>query len=110
MGAVGGITGKIFVRRAPLLSSWGWNEKVVGQMRIPGLFVAAAHDKQALPANVKALYDDFGAPEKVFLDLGCTSHNALWEKNHLLLFEASLEWLRDGVVSGNKSGVVKLGY
>ena len=98
------------VRRAPLLSFWGWNEKVVGKMRTPALFVAAAMDKQALPANVRALYDDFGAAEKVFLDLGCTSHNALWEKNHLLLFQASLEWLRDGVVSGKKDGVVKLGY
>ena len=98
------------VRRAPLLGTWGWNEKVVGKMKVPGLFVAAALDKQALPANVRALYDDFGATEKVFLDLGCTSHNALWEKNHLLLFQASLEWLRDGAVSGKKDGVVKLGY
>lgn len=98
------------VRRAPLLSFWGWNEKVVGKMRTPALFVAAAHDKQALPANVRALYDDFGATEKIFLDLGCTSHNALWEKNHLLLFQASLEWLRDGSVGGKKDGVVKLGY
>jgi hypothetical protein len=72
--------------------------------------VAAALDKQAVPANVRAYYDDYGAKAKVLLDLGCASHNALWEKNHLLLFQASLEWLRDGVVSGNKSGVVKLGY
>ena len=63
-----------------------------------------------VPANVRAYYEDYGAKEKVLLDLGCASHNALWEKNHLLLFEASLEWLRDGVVSGNKTGVVKLGY
>ena len=34
--------------------------------------------------------------EKVFIDLGCSSHNAMWEKNHLLLFRASLEWLTAG--------------
>ena len=98
------------VRRAPLVTTWGWNESVVNTMQIPALFVAAALDKQALPAGVKALYDDFGAKDKVFLDLGCASHNALWEKNHLLLFQASLEWLRDGSVNGSKGGVVKLGY
>ena len=98
------------VRRAPLVTTWGWNEAVVTKMQTPTLFVAAALDKQALPAGVRALYDDFGSKEKVFLDLGCASHNALWEKNHLLLFQASLEWLRDGTVSGNKQGIVKLGY
>jgi pimeloyl-ACP methyl ester carboxylesterase len=98
------------LRRAPLVTTWGWNETVTGKMTVPGLFVAAALDKQALPAGVKALYDDYGAREKLFIDLGCASHNALWEKNHLLLFQASLEWLRDGTVNGNKDGVVRLGY
>ena len=79
-------------------------------MQIPALLVAAAHDKQVPAAGVKTLYDDMGSKQKVFVDLACTSHNALWEKNHLLLFRASLEWLRDGSVNGNKEGVVKLGY
>lgn len=98
------------VRRAPLVTTWGWNESVVSKMQIPALLVAAAHDKQVPAAGVKTLYDDMGTKEKVFVDLACTSHNALWEKNHLLLFRASLEWLRDGSVNGNKEGVVKLGY
>jgi hypothetical protein len=46
----------------------------------------------------------------VLLDLGCSSHNAMWEKNHLLLFRASLEWLEKGTVNGAKDGVVKMGY
>ena len=98
------------MRRAPLVTSWGWNEGVVRKLQVPSLLVAAVHDKQALPAGVKTLYDDLGATQKVFVDLACTSHNALWEKNHLLLFLASLEWLRDGAVHGAKQGVVKLGY
>ena len=40
----------------------------------------------------------------------CSSHNAMWEKNHLLLFKASLEWLTDGSVNGAKEGMLKLGY
>ncbi len=100
------------VRRAPnvLTGGKGWNAEVVGKMRVPALFVAAVHDKQALPEGVRRLHADYGASEKVFLDLGCTSHNALWEKNHLLLFQASLEWFTTGTVNGKKSGEVRLGY
>jgi hypothetical protein len=41
---------------------------------------------------------------KVFVDLACSSHNAMWEKNHTLLFRASLEWLTQGTVNGDKRG------
>jgi pimeloyl-ACP methyl ester carboxylesterase len=100
------------VRRAPNVATGGkgWNAEVVGKMKIPALFVAAAHDKQVPLEGVRTLYNDYGAPEKVFADLACTSHNALWEKNHLLLFAASLEWFNKGTVNGNASGQVKLGY
>ena len=56
------------------------------------------------------LYADLGAKEKVLLDLGCASHNAMWERNHTLLFRASLEWLEKGTVNGMQQGVVKMGY
>ena len=46
----------------------------------------------------------------MLVDLGCASHNAMWERNHLLLFKASLEWLRDGKVNGMSAGEVKMGY
>jgi hypothetical protein len=50
------------------------------------------------------------ARDKVLLDLGCASHNAMWERNHLLLFRASLEWLGEGTVEGMTSGVIRVGY
>jgi len=34
----------------------------------------------------------------------------MWEMNHLLLFQASLEWLKNGKVKGRSEGVIKLGY
>jgi hypothetical protein len=46
----------------------------------------------------------------LFIDLGCSSHNAMWEKNHLLLFQASLEWLSKGTVQGKKEGMIQMGY
>ena len=72
--------------------------------------VAGALDRQVPPDRVKAAFADLGAPEKVLLDLGCASHNAMWEANHLLLFSASLEWLTKGTVDGKREGVVSMGY
>ena len=72
--------------------------------------VSGAHDKQVNPDRVRELYADLGAPQKVFIDLACSSHNAMWEKNHNLLFRASLEWLTLGSVNGAREGMLKLGY
>ena len=98
------------VRRAPSTTSWGWNAQMIGSTKIPTLLVAAALDRQVPAERVKAAYDDHGAADKVLLDLGCSSHNAMWEANHLLLFAASLEWLTKGTVNGSRTGIVRMGY
>ena len=98
------------VRRAPLVTSWGWTPAVVGKLQVPALLVAGAQDKQVNPDRVRDLYADLGSSRKVFVDLACSSHNAMWEKNHLLLFRASLEWLTQGTVQGKQEGMLKLGY
>ena len=59
---------------------------------------------------MKTAFSDLGAPDKVLLDLGCASHNALWEANHLLLFAASRQWLTSGTVNGTRHGVVTMGH
>jgi pimeloyl-ACP methyl ester carboxylesterase len=98
------------VRRAPQTTTWGWNQATVAKTMTPTLMVAGIHDKQVPPDRVRQLYADLGAPQKVFIDLGCSSHNAMWEKNHLVLFRASREWLESGTVNGAKDGVLRLGY
>ena len=98
------------VRRAPETQNWGWNASMVGKTQTPTLMVAGVHDKQVSPSRVRELYADLAAPDKVFVDLGCSSHNAMWETNHTILFRASLEWLTDGTVSGMKNGMLRLGY
>jgi len=98
------------VRRAPQVTTWGWNSSVVTKVRIPTLTVAGAYDKQVPPERVRDLYTDLGSSQKVFVDLACSSHNALWEKNHTLLFQASLEWLSKGTVNGTEQGTIRLGY
>ena len=98
------------VRRAPQTTSWGWNAAVVTKSQTPTLMVAGVHDKQVVPERVRELYEDLGASQKVMIDLGCSSHNAMWEKNHAMLFRASLEWLEKGTVNGSTTGVLRLGY
>jgi pimeloyl-ACP methyl ester carboxylesterase len=98
------------VRRAPRTAVWGWNRDMVRRTMTPMLLVAPVHDAQITPDRVRALYDDLGARNKVLVDLGCASHAAMWERHHLALFRASLEWLERGTVDGNETGVVRLGY
>ena len=98
------------VRRAPNTTSWGFGKAAVERMQTPTLMVAAIHDKQVLPQRVHDYFADLGADNKVLLDLGCSSHNAMWETNRLVLFRASLEWLTSGAVQGMTQGVVRAGY
>jgi len=98
------------VRRAPQVTNWGWNSAVAGKTKIPTLMASGAHDKQVPQQRVRDLYADLGSSQKIFADLACSSHNAMWEKNHLLLFRASLEWLTKGTVNGMEQGTVRLGY
>jgi len=98
------------VRRAPQVTTWGWTTAVVAKTQTPTLMVSGAHDKQVNPDRVRELYSDLGSPKKIFIDLACSSHNAMWEKNHLLLFGASLEWLTKGTLQGKQEGMLRLGY
>ena len=98
------------VRRAPQTTRWGWTPDVVRRTQVPTLMVSGVHDKQVMQEQVRNLYADIGSTQKVFVDLACSSHNAMWEKNHLLLFRASLEWLQSGTVNGMKTGMLRLGY
>ena len=98
------------MRRAPQVPIWGWNRAAVASLQSPVLLVSGEHDKQIPQQMVRELYADLGSKQKAFVDLACSSHNALWERNHLLLFKASLDWLKDGNVSGVPAGELRLGY
>lgn len=98
------------VRRAPSVPTWGFNKAVAAKITVPYLMISGQHDKQVDPRRVRDLFADLGSTNKVFIDLACSSHNAMWEKNHMLLFQASLEWLTNGTVQGKQNAELKLGY
>jgi esterase/lipase len=88
---------------------WGFDKTAVAKVKTPYLMVTGEHDKQVAPQRVRELYDDLGSENKVLIDLGCSSHNAMWEKNRKLLFDATVQWLREGRVNGLTSGTVRMG-
>jgi pimeloyl-ACP methyl ester carboxylesterase len=98
------------IRRAPNVTTWGWNQSVVERQTTSLLAIAAANDQAVDPARVRELYEDYGADEKILIDLGCASHSPMWEGVHGILFAATLEWLRSGTVGGASEGVIRLGY
>jgi len=98
------------VRRAPNVTNWGWTTAMVAATKTSTLMITGAHDGQVQPSRVHDLYADIGSKSKILIDLACSSHNAMWEKNHRLMFQASLEWLTKGTVNGVAEGEVRLGY
>jgi pimeloyl-ACP methyl ester carboxylesterase len=99
-------------RRVPAASSWRWNRALAAKVQAPTLVVSGEFDQMSpssTPEAMRAAYADLGTPHKVFLDMACTSHMALWETRHLILFQASLEWLRSGSVNGLSEGTLRLG-
>lgn len=98
------------VRRAPRTMTWGWGPDEVAATETPMLLFAPATDGQVSPDRVVELYEDLGAESKILVDLACSSHNAMWETNRHLLFDASLQFLRTGGVDGATSGEIRLGY
>ena len=97
------------VRRAPNVPTGGFNKSVVTSLQVPVLMVTGEHDKQVAPERVHHFYSDLGSRDKVIIDLACSSHNAMWEKNHAVLFKASADWLKKGQVDGKSQGELRMG-
>lgn len=97
-------------RRAPNVPTWGFNQATVATFKAPYLMITGEHDVQVPPARVGELFQDLGSENKVLVDLACSSHNAMWEKNRQLVYDVTVQWLRDGKVNGVSNGTVRLGY
>jgi pimeloyl-ACP methyl ester carboxylesterase len=90
--------------------AYGINQELAKQVGVPFAMATGALDTVVKPQTVRAFYEDLGSTDKVLIDLACSGHPAMWEKNRMLLFKASLEWIRDGKIAGMSRGEMKLGY
>ena len=91
------------MRRVPTFPTFFWNRTLATRLRNPTLIIEGDNDAMApvsMPDAIRAAFTDVGSPSKVYAELPCSSHFAMWETRHLAMFEASLDWLRDGQVNG----------
>jgi pimeloyl-ACP methyl ester carboxylesterase len=97
-------------RRAPFLDYLNeFARREATMLTTPTLMIAGPFDKQVPAIAVKELHEDMAGPS-VFVDLGCSGHQAMWEKNRHLLFKATVDWLSKGEVEGLRRREVRLGY
>lgn len=105
---VGATWGDSGVRRAPRTPTFGWTTDVVAKTQTPIMMVVGTHDGQVNPERVREFYADLGATQKVYIEMHCSSHNAMWERDAEQLFDASYQWLTTTSYEGQSSGTFDL--
>lgn len=88
--------------RAPTRTYWGWNANSAKKISVPTLIMVGEQDR--LIGSNRDLFDDLGAPDKVFLNISCATHFVVWEKQRHILHRASLEWLQNTQLNGARTG------
>ncbi|MBN4075404.1 alpha/beta fold hydrolase [Gammaproteobacteria bacterium AH-315-E17] len=96
------------VRRAPRTPTFGWTSIEVANTLTPIMMVAGTHDAQVSPERVQDMYADLGSDKKVYIEMSCSSHNAMWEKDAEQLFDASYQWLTSTSYNGIDNGMLEM--
>jgi len=90
------------IMRVVSRTNWGWNAEAASRITIPTLIMVGEFD--GLLATNKQLFEDLGSQNKVFIKMDCACHFVKWERQHVVLQEASLDWLLHSSVQGVKMG------
>lgn len=88
--------------RAPNRTYWGWNAKSAAKIKVPVLIMVGEWDR--LTKSNRELFQDLGSQNKVYLDIACGTHFLVWEKQHIVMKKASLDWLRNTSLQGAQTG------
>jgi pimeloyl-ACP methyl ester carboxylesterase len=91
--------------RAPSRTYWGWNANGAKKIAFPTLIMVGEQD--ALTKSNLELFEDLGSQQKVFLGIACGTHFTNWEKQRRVLHKASLDWLKNGSLGGQTSGMYR---
>jgi pimeloyl-ACP methyl ester carboxylesterase len=101
---VGSTWGDGTLWRAPVPNTlWGWNATAAGQILAPTLIIRGEFDTQAPRELQRNLFEDL-VTQKVFVTVACAAHQLVWENQHMILFRASEEWLRQGTFAEQSTG------
>jgi pimeloyl-ACP methyl ester carboxylesterase len=82
--------------------NYGWRENVP-KIKAPTLIVLGEFD------NFEKRQDSWKAltvKDKLFVKVACGSHYLQYEKNRKALHQVSREWLLNGTVQGQKTGML----
>ncbi len=103
---LGSIWGSEELWRAPFQNTrWGWNPQFARQVKAPTLVILGDLDATVPPVQGSNLFADLvSVPQKVFVHVACTAHQIVWENQHMVLLDASVEWLKQGTYRGNFNG------
>ena len=101
---VGSTWGTEGVSRFPVGIEWGWNQEFARMVVAPTLMIGGELDLQVPPAQLRALYEDIGSADRVLVQVACAGQQMVWEYQRFVLFNASLQWLRDGSYHGAQRG------
>ena len=93
--------------RGRVATNFGWTQELSQKVTSPTLVVVGEFDRLA---ERRTVYEQIASQDKVFLNVACASHFMVWEKQHKVLHESSLEWLRDGQIKGVKRGEFRVDY
>jgi len=101
---LGSRLGRSGVRRWPAFNAAdGWTSDLPGMVEAPTLVVRGKLDDQAPSTPTRALYDALHS-RKVYVTVTCGSHELVSETQHMILLEASAQWLRSGTYDGCSNG------
>ncbi|MDB5809230.1 MAG: Alpha/beta hydrolase [Betaproteobacteria bacterium] len=89
------------VMRGRTATSFGWTPALAARVVTPTLVMVGEFDRLA---ERRTVYDQLGSKDKVFLNVSCASHFMVWEKQHLALHSASLDWLMNGRLKNVRRG------
>jgi pimeloyl-ACP methyl ester carboxylesterase len=92
------------IRRSPAFNSAdGWTSELLGMVRAPTLVILGSLDDQGPEKPTRALYDALHS-QKVYVTVSCGSHELVNETRHIILLDASAQWLKSGTYDGCSNG------
>ena len=91
--------------RVRAATRFGWTPELAAKVAAPTLVMAGEFDRLA---ERRAVFDQIGSKDKVFLTVSCASHFMQWEKPRAALHVASREWLTHGHVKRVRHGEIRV--
>lgn len=89
------------VMRRRIATGFGWTREMASKVVTPTLIVVGEYDRLKERHTV---YEQISSKDKVFINVACASHFMVWEKQHRVLHETSVEWLTHGRVKNVSRG------